>query len=845
MSRSNRMVPYWLSRFSRRVQSHGWIFVLLIAAGTRWWALDAVPPGLKYDTASSGVYALNVLFNGARPFYVNPSGASEPLMVYLQALGIALFGVNAFALRFLSAAAGILVVALLYALARETTRDTRVALIAAFALAVAVEPTHVTRTGLRATLVPLFETAWLLLFWRGWRTAEWRYFIATGAILGLGFYTYLAALAVPLIAAGLWVHQFLFARARWRARLLPTGTLVLVMFVLVLPRLVFQFSFPQAAVQRAAQVSLFQNPDVTTLGVLGALGRHALEELSLFGLAWQGELYNVLHHPLLDPFLFFCFLIGLLVCLRRGKRMTYAWALLSLVLMLLPDLLGANEPSPNELRTIGVVPPAYFLVGVGAVAALDLASRFDVLRAVIPAPGLTGLLLLGLTVSSIAGLWDYWGVYAAAVREGPDEDYNRTEIAQAQWIAQQREAVLMPLNEYARSPIHFLVGSRAAVLQSALDVGTNRSLHSLPAHAWVLLPLDETRPRTEGKDYVPDPAAFVWVDADRVRILPPAQRDVQAALAGREPTAEIRDSLGQVVAHAFWVDDPSALFQFEAPGSQPSVAQFSEGITLVAAAVDRAVLEPGDSVGVSLFWRAARPISDDQVIFVHALDVHSDTVAGLDVIPALGVYPTYLWKPGELVATHHVLKLPAKADPGTYRVEVGLYNILNQERLDVTDLAEQSVDSRVVVGAFELDVDHTTMPQPGHTQTADFGSAIRLLGWDAPASAGPGKDVAVTLYWQATAPVSRDYTIFAHLLDANGKIVAQSDHQPFDGQYPTSLWPVGRPVIDRFSISIPPGVASGDYALKVGWYDWQTGRRLPLVDGTDYLILNAPLRLQP
>ncbi len=824
---------------TRRLVSQGWIFVLLIAAATRWAALEAVPPGLKYDTASNGVYALNIVFNGARPFFINVAGTPEPLMVYLQSLAVLLFGAHVFTLRFVSAAAGILVVALVYALGRETTRDMRVALFAALALAVAVEPTHVTRTGLRATLVPLFETAWLLWFWRAWRTGQWRHFVAAGAVLGLGLYTYLATLALPLVAFALWLHQFVFARVQVRARLRATGGMVLTALLLALPRLAFQLNFPQAALQRAAQVSILQNPDVQTIGILGALAKRLLLEASLFGVAWQGELYNVLHRPLLDPFLFACFLAGLLVCFLRGKRLAYAWSLVTLAIMLLPDLLGGNEPTPNELRTIGVIPPAYFLAGVGAVAGLDWVARPRVLRAFVRT-----LILLLFGLSAVLGLKDYWVDYARAAVLGPDEDDNRTEIAQAQWIAQQREPVLLPLNEYARSPVHYLTGRRAPRLQSAFAGTSDFRMRPLPTGAWVLLPLDETRPRTEGKQYVSDPAAFVWIDDDRVSILPPARNDVAAVLTRGTATEEIRDELGHVVARAFWVDEPAALFDFQIPPARTALAQLSGGISLAAAYLDHSRVPPGGSVAISLFWRADHSIADDERIFVHLLDVHENVVAGVDSMPALGTYLTDLWRPGELVATHHMLKLPANAAPGRYVIEVGMYNSLDENRLDVLDADGRPVDSRVIAGTIKVDVSHATTYQPRHKGTADFGGAIRLEGWDAPPRAIPGSEVPVALYWQSLARVDDDYTVFVHLLDAHGDLVAQADHQPLDGQYPTSLWDANDQVRDGFSLAIPPETPPGEYDVMLGWYDGKTGQRLTLGNGQDHLLLSPPLEIQ-
>lgn len=824
----------------KRIGPRAWILVLLVAASTRWLALDAVPPGIRYDTASSAVYALNVLYNGAHPFYINPSGAPEPFMVYLQSIAILFFGPTVFTLRFLSATVGVGVVALLYALAKETTGDYRVALVAAFALAVAIEPINVTRTGLRATLDPLFETAWLLWFWRGWRSGRWRDFIIAGAILGLGIYTYIATLALLFVAAGLWVHQFCFAHPRWRERIRQTALMIAVALILVTPRLVFQISFPSAAIDRASEVSVFQNPAIRTIGLGGVVGTRLLDYARMFGIAWQGELYNVLHQPLLDPFLFACFLAGVVICLVRLKRVEWAWAPLTLAVMLVPDLLGANEPSPNELRTIGVIPPTFFMVGLGAVFFLDFISRRSWLRALGPI-----LMIFALSTSAAIGLNAYFVDFATAARNGPDEDYNRTDIAEAQWITQQSEPVFLPLNEYARGPVHFLTAGRTAQLQSAFNPDGALDLRVLPDRAWVLLPIDNARPRTEGRAYIYDPATFALIDNNGVSILPPAVDNVDAALHVHAPDETVRDSLGNVVADAYLIDAPAELFQFDLPVNRTPLAQFSQGITLVGGTLDHSQVKPGGSVGISLFWRTERPLADDYVIFVHVLDTDEHLVVGADVIPALDAYPTDLWKPGEIVATHHALKIPAATEPGKYTVEIGMYNVLNQVRLDALDVSGKAVDSRAIVGTFKVTASATKTFNPSHSQRAEFNHSIALIGFDVPAKVASGGDMGITLYWQSLAVVSSDYTVFVHLLDAGGKIIAQADHQPQGGQYPTSIWDVGEQVDDDFSLVLPPNLPGGQYQLEIGWYDLKTGKRLISADGVDHVILNTRLELGP
>src|SRR5206468_1410393 len=46
---------------------------------------------------------------------------------------------------------------------------------------------------------------------------------------------------------------------------------------------------------------------------------------------------------------------------------------------------------------------------------------------------------------------------------------------------------------------------------------------------------------------------------------------------------------------------------------------------------------------------------------------------------------------------------------------------------------------------------------------ADFGRAVRLAGYDAPASVTPGGTLALDLYWQILAPTTVDQSVFVHL----------------------------------------------------------------------------------
>ena len=100
----------------------------------------------------------------------------------------------------------------------------------------------------------------------------------------------------------------------------------------------------------------------------------------------------------------------------------------------------------------------------------------------------------------------------------------------------------------------------------------------------------------------------------------------------------------------------------------------------------------------------------------------------------------------------------------------------------------------------------------------------------------------MSLYWQSAARVEKDYTVFIHLLDANGNVRAQIDAMPGEGRYPTSVWDVDEIVRDNYALRLPNDLAPGNYKIQVGLYEQPSLSRLPVVgaDGTelgDHLIL--------
>jgi hypothetical protein len=129
-----------------------------------------------------------------------------------------------------------------------------------------------------------------------------------------------------------------------------------------------------------------------------------------------------------------------------------------------------------------------------------------------------------------------------------------------------------------------------------------------------------------------------------------------------------------------------------------------------------------------------------------------------------------------------------------------------------------------------------------HSMSVTFGGRIELMGYDVDREVvRPGEQVTLTLYWRALAPVDRDYTVFAHLLDEALKRCAGSDGQPVYDRAPTSSWEPGRIVADPHPLTLDAHLPPGETLFGVGLYLLETGERLDAVGPEGWLPENRVL----
>ena len=117
-----------------------------------------------------------------------------------------------------------------------------------------------------------------------------------------------------------------------------------------------------------------------------------------------------------------------------------------------------------------------------------------------------------------------------------------------------------------------------------------------------------------------------------------------------------------------------------------------------------------------------------------------------------------------------------------------------------------------------------------------FGDLITLRGYSLQSEQlSPGEIFQLTLFWQTDAPLDQRYKIFLHLLDQDGRLVAQRDSEPGGGLNPTTSWTPADTIIDNHGLLLPSELLPGDYTLIMGLYNIaDPSSRLPLqVEGEE------------
>lgn len=130
-------------------------------------------------------------------------------------------------------------------------------------------------------------------------------------------------------------------------------------------------------------------------------------------------------------------------------------------------------------------------------------------------------------------------------------------------------------------------------------------------------------------------------------------------------------------------------------------ANLGDQIDLVEAELPQRTYRPGQTVPLTLRWRARTSLGQDYVVFVHLTPPDAPILSQRDSQPVNGSLPTSAWTPGQLVSDTYRLVIPDNAPADVYEIRVGMYpsgQPALDQRLPVVDAgeAEETLNSLII-----------------------------------------------------------------------------------------------------------------------------------------------------
>ena len=732
------------------------------------------------------------------------TGGQEPLFGYLTTISFLLLGPSSFAMRVVAPVIGLVTVAVTYVLGRDLL-GRRAGLISALLIAVSYWHVHESHTSFRAITLPLMAGLTFWLLWRALKGKGTAGFVLAGLSGAATMYTYQSSRVFPVLLVVFFVYLWACG-----GRTLPwrrLGVFAGFMFALTLPLVWYYLGHTDLFFARVDQVGAG-----TTMG----LGESLTNALGMF--SYRGDItwkFNLPGKPVFDAWISSLFYLGVVVSLWRWRQPAYGLLLLWVAVMILPTALSTE--SPHFLRALGIMPAVYILPAVGVLWLVDLARPR---LAALFGPRASGLAYAALAVWLVFGgvstYRDYFGEWASNANAYEVYDGDVEDASRYLNCLDGSEVVMFSSQFYGHYTVLFFE-------RRALDLRWFDGRQSLPL------------PDERARDVV-----FVFPAAAM-----PA-RDYLDSILGPDSLASVgRGPQGQVsyVAYRLAPERLASVRASLAP-PKPLGARIGTEVELlgyqagVPGDTSRPQVMPGEVLPLVLYWKVLQRTSADYSFFSHLVDQQGRMWGQGDT----NKYWSSEWRPGDLVLGKYDLTIDPQAPPGRQVLQAGIFDRKSGVRLPVSRAGDS-------VPLTAVKVAQTSHPSIGNAASASplgFAGIIDLVGYDLRSESGParqpgfakrGESISLNLLWRAAGPINEDYTVFIHLLDASGRLVAQADGQPQGGAFPTSYWDPGEVVADHLQVALPNSLELGSYSLSVGLYSLGSGKRLPVSTGGDEALL--------
>ena len=274
---------------------------------------------------------------------------------------------------------------------------------------------------------------------------------------------------------------------------------------------------------------------------------------------------------------------------------------------------------------------------------------------------------------------------------------------------------------------------------------------------------------------------------------------------------------------------------FQGPFTFASPDGAVDALTLAGYELGGLKFQQGNPIPLRLHWLApTEPVSNLTLHLQLLQRSRNGLVSGratsliTETLALAPGYPVSEWSAGRVVALPTALSVPVDAPPGSTELTLAVlgpdgrpWPIGGAQHLTLgtLNIEARPMLRRLPPGLTDARVDF--VDAIGNT-----GDRIGLRGYHIEGEAQPGGYLELTYAWHALSQPSRIYSVFNHLLTADGQHITQADGWPQGGVVLTSQWRPGEYIQDSHKLEIPADAPPGPYLLAVGLYDAATEERL-------------------
>lgn len=289
---------------------------------------------------------------------------------------------------------------------------------------------------------------------------------------------------------------------------------------------------------------------------------------------------------------------------------------------------------------------------------------------------------------------------------------------------------------------------------------------------------------------------------------------------------------GGMLVYAIWLPVTHILPKYAPPQSittdqlpaQAKIANLSvaQGVQLVAYWLENHRVVPGQSVPVTLYWRATGHPSTRQEpqIKLELIDENNRILDAQVMWPVSSLAPE-VWSTDKLYVSQAALYV--SPDQLVNKFFLTLTPILQGK---ANELHHRVLTELITTGGV-IQIDGSSPPNP---RQEIFASEIQLSGYSiGEGPFEPGAVVPIDLYWEVLQTPTADYTVFVHLLNQVGDQVSGFDRPAGGEALPTSAWRSGSMLRDSYPLTIPETLLPGEYPIQIGMYTWPSLVRLPVM----------------